>query len=123
MTEKRSHALKQISYNPNKNQERESAQRREREIDELQQSCSEELGRLNETLRQAEQARRDGEMQLHPLEQVGLLFLYACVFIVFDSLFPWVLLFYSRDIISARGRIRRRAHAAEGKRAPTQGVY
>ena len=50
-------------------QERESAQRLEREIEELQQSNSEELARLNDTLRKAEQSRRDGELQLHPLEQ------------------------------------------------------
>jgi hypothetical protein len=85
-------------------QEREVAQRREKEIEELQASNAEELAKLNETLRKAEQvknpparaalhvypwpsfllvltpcrnflsrslvqARRDGEIQLHPLEQ------------------------------------------------------
>ena len=97
-------------------QERETAQRREREIEELQTSNAEEVAKLNETLRKAEQVswrsvacvasrfvacvppvcvpargtlpngsticgmpvsvfciarqtRRDGEIQLHPLEQ------------------------------------------------------
>jgi len=36
-------------------QERESAQRREREIEELQASNAEETAKLNETLRKAEQ--------------------------------------------------------------------
>ncbi|EKX53861.1 hypothetical protein GUITHDRAFT_100827 [Guillardia theta CCMP2712] len=53
----------------NARKERESAQRREEEIEALQGANAEEIANLSETLRKAEQARRESEIQLHPLQQ------------------------------------------------------
>eukprot|EP00960_Hanusia_phi_P011437 333778-Hanusia_phi.AAC.2 len=48
---------------------RESSQRREREIEQMQQKNSEEIMKLNDGLRKAEQSRREAEIKLHPLQQ------------------------------------------------------
>ena len=48
---------------------RESSQRREREIEQMQQKNSDEIMKLNEGLRKAEQSRREAEIKLHPLQQ------------------------------------------------------
>lgn len=50
-------------------QEREAAQVREQEMEQVQASNAEESHRLNEVLRKAEQARREAEIKLHPLQQ------------------------------------------------------
>jgi molybdopterin converting factor small subunit len=50
-------------------QEREAAQAREQEIEQVEAANSEEIHRLNEVLRKAEQARREAEVKLHPLQQ------------------------------------------------------
>lgn len=50
-------------------QEREAAQRREQEIEQMQSANADELVKLNETLRRAEQTRRESELKLHPLQQ------------------------------------------------------
>jgi len=49
--------------------ERETSQRRERELETLQQTNAEEVMKLNDQLRKAEQARREAEIKLHPLQQ------------------------------------------------------
>mmetsp|Transcript_4317 Transcript_4317/g.10779 ORF Transcript_4317/g.10779 Transcript_4317/m.10779 type:complete len:358 (-) Transcript_4317:288-1361(-) len=49
--------------------ERDQSQRRERELELLQQENTAELTTLNENLRNAEGGRRDAETKLHPMQQ------------------------------------------------------